>query len=329
MKTLRAFRAALFAVVCVSLCLTSVAVAAQASKSAKDMVLIGDAVCTKCHDESEDYPVLAIAKTRHGVITDSRNPRCTSCHGDSTEHAKKGSDRKRPKPDITYRDTQTAVPIGERIEHDLGYSLTPIAERNEACLACHKGGKRMHWQGSTHDARNVACTSCHQIHTGHDRVRDKRAQSELCFSCHKQQRIQVNRPSRHPLREGKMGCSDCHNVHGSIFPKQLVRDNVNDTCYQCHMEKRGPFVRTHQPVQEDCSICHNPHGSISANLLKARSPWICQQCHEPNSHRGRLGDIFGNGTRANAAARGCLNCHTNIHGTNNPANISNDRTFRR
>jgi hypothetical protein len=24
-----------------------------------------------------------------------------------------------------------------------------------------------------------------------------------------------------------------------------------------------------------------------------------------------------------------LNCHTNIHGTNNPADISNERTFRR
>jgi hypothetical protein len=28
-------------------------------------------------------------------------------------------------------------------------------------------------------------------------------------------------------------------------------------------------------------------------------------------------------------ARGCLNCHTNIHGTNNPKDISNERTFRR
>ena len=56
----------------------------------------------------------------------------------------------------------------------------------------------------------------------------------------------------------------------------MVRDNVNDTCYTCHMEKRGPFVRTHQPVQEDCSICHNPHGTIAPNLLKARQPFLCR-----------------------------------------------------
>jgi hypothetical protein len=28
-------------------------------------------------------------------------------------------------------------------------------------------------------------------------------------------------------------------------------------------------------------------------------------------------------------ARGCLNCHTNIHGGNNPTNNSASRSFRR
>ena len=59
--------------------------------------------------------------------------------------------------------------------------------------------------------------------------------------------MQVSRPSRHPIPEGLVACSDCHNAHGSVGPKMMVRDNVNDTCYTCHMEKRGPFVRTHQP----------------------------------------------------------------------------------
>jgi predicted CXXCH cytochrome family protein len=88
-------------------------------------------------------------------------------------------------------------------------------------------------------------------------------------------------------------------------------------------------VRTHQPVQEDCSICHNPHGTMNDNLLKVRAPWLCQQCHEPTSHRGNVGNLAGTSTGANTLARGCLNCHTQIHGTNNPANVSNERTFRR
>src|SRR5687767_15887725 len=62
----------------------------------------------------------------------------------------------------------------------------------------------------------------------------------------KEQRVQVNRSHHHPIEEGKVACSDCHNPHGSAGAKMLVRDSVVDTCYTCHMEKRGPFVRTHQ-----------------------------------------------------------------------------------
>ena len=283
----------------------------------KDLVLKGDARCTRCHDASDDFPVLAIGKTKHGTVADGRTPTCSSCHGDSETHVNKPADAKeRPRPERSF---------GKN-------SKTPVDARNQACLTCHEGGKRIHWTSGAHASRDVSCTSCHEVHTGHDKVRDKVAQSEVCYACHKEQRVQSRKPSRHPIPEGKVACSDCHNPHGSAGEKMLVRDNVNDTCYQCHTEKRGPFVRTHQPVQEDCSICHNPHGTTNDNLLKQRSPFLCQQCHEPTSHRGSLASTTGSAggsTGANLLARGCLNCHTNIHGTNNPANISNERTLRR
>ena len=304
-----------------------------AKEPPKDIVLRGDAVCTSCHDESETYPVLAIGKTGHGVIADARTPKCTSCHGESEKHLKVPvGEKERPKPDRLFGMRPT-IPAELQVERYFGIfgkkTTTPVAERNAPCLECHEGGKRIHWSGSAHERMDVACTSCHQIHTSHDRARDKHAQTELCFACHKEQRAQINRPSRHPIREGKVACSDCHNPHGTAGEKMLVRDNVNDTCYTCHMEKRGPFVRSHQPVTENCSTCHNPHGSTIASLLKVRQPYLCQQCHEPSSHRGNIASLTGTSTSANAMARGCLNCHTNIHGTNNPANISNERTFRR
>lgn len=280
----------------------------------QDMVLKGDAKCTRCHDETEEYPVLSIGKTKHGTVADKRTPTCTSCHGDSDTHINKPEGvKERPKPDRAFSKKSVTSPM----------------EQNQACLTCHQGGKRIHWSGSTHASRDTTCTSCHQVHTGHDKVRDKRTQSEVCFTCHKEQRAQISRPSRHPIKEGKVACSDCHNPHGSVGEKMMARDNVNDTCYTCHMEKRGPFVRSHQPVTEDCSICHNPHGTTTPNLLKSRPPFLCQECHEPTSHRGSIASLTGTSTGANTAARGCLNCHTNIHGTNNPANISNERTFRR
>jgi len=142
----------------------------------------------------------------------------------------------------------------------------------------------------------------------------------------------MNRPSHHPVPEGKMGCSDCHNGHGSVGPKLMKRDSVVETCYTCHMEKRGPFVHNHEPVGDDCSLCHNPHGTVTENLLKARPPFLCHQCHTP--HGGFIPQLLGSQATPNAATmtgksttnltqgRGCLNCHTQVHGTNNPSTVN-------
>ncbi|MDH5514097.1 MAG: DmsE family decaheme c-type cytochrome [Gammaproteobacteria bacterium] len=301
--------------------------------SSKDVVLRGDADCIKCHDEDQAYPVLRIGKTRHGVMADNRTPTCTSCHGESKEHMRKGSDEDRPRPDITYGDMNNAVPRMERVNNEIKYPVSPASERNATCLTCHEGGKRMFWDGSTHSNRDVACNNCHQVHTGNDRVKDKETQTELCFSCHKEQRAQFNKPSHHPVPEGEMGCSDCHNPHGSAGTSQLVKDSVNETCFQCHMEKRGPFVHNHQPVTEDCTICHNPHGTAIATLLKTRPPFLCQQCHSHTSHPTQNAalpdDRFTSSRGLGSVGRGCLNCHTNIHGGNSIMNRGTAGRFRR
>ena len=290
---------------------------AGAQQPRKDMVLNGDAQCTRCHNEGDEYPVLAIAKTKHGTMADARTPSCTSCHGASETHINRPANAtERPKPDRTF---------GK-------HSKTPMAERSGACLACHQGTKRMDWQLSAHATRDVACSSCHKIHSGFDPVRDKSTQTDTCFSCHKEQRVQVNRPVHHPIVEGKMSCSSCHNVHGGN-PKQLVRDSVTETCFTCHMEKRGPFVHNHPPVQEDCAICHQPHGTTIPSLLKARPPFLCQECHSHSSHPSQAGTLPSGRTTSNSllgsVARGCLNCHTNIHGSNSTQNSATSGRFRR
>ena len=293
------------------------ALPAQAQEPRKDLALKGDAQCTRCHGADEEYPVLAIGQTRHGTVADGRTPTCTSCHGVSDTHVNRPADAKvRPKPERMFGKA----------------SGTPVAERNDACLSCHQSGMRMNWQSSTHATRDVACSSCHKVHAAHDPVRDKRTQTDSCFSCHKEQRSQMNRPSHHPVIEGKMSCSSCHNVHGDN-PKQLVRASVTETCFTCHMEKRGPFVHNHPPVQEDCAICHQPHGTTISNLLKARPPYLCQECHSHDSHPTQAGALPSARTASSGAlgsiARGCLNCHTNIHGGNSTQNSATAGRFRR
>lgn len=292
--------------------------AMAAERELTDIVLKGDAKCTRCHDENESYPVLSIGKTKHGVMVDGRLPSCAGCHGESETHINKPEGvKERPKPEFPY---------GKRTAND-------VAGHNQICSSCHKGGKFMDWAGSAHGAREVSCTSCHTLHVQKDKVRDKRTQPEVCFACHKEQRVLANKPSHHPILEGKVVCSDCHASHGSAGPKLMARQSVADTCFTCHMEKRGPFVRKHEPA-EDCTICHNPHGTSVDNLLKVRAPMLCQQCHEPTQHRAGVPG-FGAGTGSTTRtvgitlARACLNCHTNIHGSNNPVNTTGERTFRR
>lgn len=280
----------------------------------------GPEVCKNCHQQQYDTYVTH----KHGVKSDSRTPAnaggCAVCHGDGTAHVKAGGGRG----------------VGGIVNP--GSKTLAADAKNKICLTCHQGGKRIHWAGSTHATRDIACVSCHQVHTTHDKARDKATQTEVCFTCHKEQRAQINRPSRHPVKEGKVVCSDCHNPHGSAGPKLLARDSVVETCYTCHMEKRGPFIWNHQPVTEDCTLCHNPHGTIAAYLLKQRPPFLCQQCHEPTSHRGTIPNadppvlphsVFGNLAKSVVQARGCLNCHNNIHGSNNPFDYTGSRTFRR
>ncbi len=283
-----------------------------------DLVLTGDAKCTKCHDEGDSPKVLHIGKTKHGTVADGRTPTCTSCHGESDKHINKPEGvKERPLPDVVFKNK----------------GGTSAELQSASCIGCHKSDtNRSHWAGSTHQTRDVSCANCHSVHVAKDKVLSKTTQFEVCFACHKEQRAQVNRPSHHLVLEGKVACSDCHNAHGSVGPKLMKRDSVVTTCYQCHAEKRGPFVHNHQPVSEDCSNCHNPHGTVAENMLKVRPPFLCHQCHTP--HGGFIPQIrgaqvagnaptnangLGKGTTNLTQGRACLNCHTEVHGSNNPS----------
>ena len=292
----------------------------SAAQAADDLVLKGDAKCTACHDEGDSPKVLAIGKTKHGVVADGRTPTCTSCHGESEGHLGYKGSGKPPAPDRVF---------GKK-------STNTAAEKSAACLSCHQNdAKRHQWEGSAHANADVACTNCHEVHTGHDKVRDKRTQPEVCFACHKEQRADTKKISHHPIGEGKVACSDCHNPHGSSGDKLLRKNTVNETCFTCHAEKRGPFLWEHQPATEDCTTCHTPHGSNMAPLLKARPNFLCQGCHDGvHQSASPVGPVAagyqGGLTVTNAAnatnaqpsvgqvGKACMNCHTMVHGSNSP-----------
>lgn len=269
----------------------------------------GADTCLTCHNEAWPVPIFPIFKTKHANRADPRTPfaglQCEACHGPGAKHAGSGD-----KNAInSFKDT----------------SFIPVAERNKVCLGCHQGKARIGWQGSTHESNNLACTSCHKIHAEHDPVRAKATQPEVCYKCHRKQRADFNKPSVHPVRFGRITCSDCHSPHGSNNTTALLaKPTVNQTCYTCHAEKRGPFLWEHAPVAEDCTLCHSPHGSVRPSLLKKTPPLLCQQCHTVAghpavAHTGAALPGGGGGGAAFLLAGSCTNCHSQVHGSNHPS----------
>ena len=168
---------------------------------------------------------------------------------------------------------------------------------------------------------------------------------ETCYKCHPKIYGLNALPYHHPIKEGKMVCSDCHDPHGQYLDN-LSDETVNMVCYRCHAEKQGPFTFEHPPVTERCTICHEPHGTVAKDLLRKPVTFLCLQCHAghafsstgfnglPTTGTGsNHGDIVngspsGPSTKTYTAANfqkafytDCTHCHNQIHGT--------DRAFGR
>jgi DmsE family decaheme c-type cytochrome len=270
----------------------------------------GADTCLKCHDEDSKFPVVGIFRTPHGQKADARSPfaqaQCESCHGPGGEHARKKKADEPQGPIRTFGPSAKSAP----------------AEQYRACLACHAGTARTHWAGSAHDAADVPCAACHQVHAAHDPVRAAATQPEICGTCHARERAASLAASAHPLRDGRMGCTDCHNAHGSPADAQLKEVSVNDTCFTCHADKRGPFLWEHAPAAEDCTLCHAPHGSPQRAMLTQRPPLLCQQCHQQAGHPSLAftPDGLPSGTPSAFLLGGsCTNCHSQVHGSNHPS----------
>ncbi len=164
----------------------------------------GAEVRANCHTETAE----AFKKTPH-----AENPNaCEACHGNGAAHVAAGGGKG------TMRNFKAIKP----------------AEASAVCLTCHgnKGGQK-HWEGSTHDTRNVSCVSCHDRHPkgAVPKALLARPQFGLCTTCHLQKKAALMRSSHMPLREGKLTCTSCHNPHGTPYQRMLLQTSSNQNCY--------------------------------------------------------------------------------------------------
>ena len=276
--------------------------------AAPDAVAVGERVCASCHKLETDHFAHTIHDLglRAAAQDNPTAPNCETCHGPGSAHAQ--------------QPTQKGLIIGFTRD-----SRTSVEVQTGSCLACHSGGPRNHWLGSVHQRFDVSCSDCHNpmAQFSAEGLMARQSASETCATCHRDIRMQFNRRSHMPLPEGQMSCADCHNPHGSLTAALLKTDTVNENCYQCHAEKRGPFLFEHAPVRDSCVNCHTPHGSNQHALLVAPIPFLCQQCHSHTRHPNDLLTAQSLGPGANPderlLARGCITCHAQVHGSNHPS----------
>ncbi len=255
--------------------------------------------CEDCHGDLAQQFASSPHARAFAFDREYANASCESCHGSVAQHL------------------ETADPADIRNPAKL-----EGAAADEACLSCHGNAARQaEWHGGGHETAGINCVDCHAVHSPvpprrQPRLLEAKAHSptELCLSCHRLERKGLTQRSSHPLLEEKMTCVSCHDPHAGS-EKLVKADSVNDLCYSCHQEKRGPFLWEHSPVREDCQTCHAPHGSNHEGLLVARANQLCQSCHLQGRHQ----TVAGFETAMWNVNRGCVNCHPQIHGSNHPS----------
>lgn len=150
---------------------------------------------------------------------------------------------------------------------------------------------------------NKECTECHADTVGH-------------FGSATHAKVMLADP-----KLGSTGCEACHGA-GSRHVKSggekgtIVNPMKSaETCFQCHLEKRGEFslANSHGVLtgKMSCGDCHDPHegGALKgkgASLEAANE--TCTKCH--SAQQGPF--TF----KHNAMREGCTSCH-NPHGSVN------------
>ncbi len=198
---------------------------------------------------------------------------------------------------------------------------------NDECATCHedtvrdfKTADHARLQAKGGNVKEVGCESCHgpgskhvEAGGGPGTIVNLQKDSTTCFQCHLDKKAEFSLPHAHPVMNGKMNCSDCHDPHESTG-SQLGR--VNDTCISCHTQQAGPFAFEHEGTRDGCTSCHNPHGSVNQKMLTERNASLCLKCHTQGD--ASIGGSGGHASSSRLGAGTCwsVGCHEGVHGSN-------------
>jgi len=193
-----------------------------------------------------------------------------------------------------------------------GIDISPASQAN-ACATCHNTPHQVSMASDdVHAKANLACSSCHSIHSNFNEALVKEDLDNFCLSCHSSTAMEFQQRSVHPLESGNVQCVDCHDLTSIGVAEFKI--GFDTSCQNCHDEKTGPFIYEHLATYNhlveagSCIECHEPHGSMNNRLLKTPDNTLCMQCHE--APPGHLTEHSGLGVKYN-----CVECHNDIHGS--------------
>lgn len=276
---------------------------------AKPSDYLGEQKCEPCH---RSY-VFSFRNSAHapymaGAHLPPDRKGCEACHGPGAVHLR-----------------EVLEPKGV-----IRYSKIKPEEVSRACMRCHGATMRAsQWHRTGHARAGLSCLSCHQIHQRAEAANSpashpaaaaissyqapshpllKGEEVALCSRCHAREASEFRLNFHHPLPEGRLLCTDCHDVHPTRESIKRVR-LIREMCAHCHADKTGPFTYEHDPVAgwmgDSCLECHRPHGAPNPRMLKLFSRGLCAQCHTDKGVQ-------------HYPARNCWEsgCHIAHHGSN-------------
>jgi len=179
------------------------------------------------------------------------------------------------------------------------------AEGESGCEACHGPGS-LHAKAAAGEK--------------HTTIINPGKSPAACYRCHPDKEAEFSLPHHHPLGDGGVSCTRCHDPHGRDIAKgsALAMARMNDTCRECHREQTLPHAFEHEAMREGCTTCHAVHGSINPKMLTENDNNLCLKCHAQRQTAGGVWIGTSNHTGRFAISSSCwtAGCHTAPHGSN-------------
>lgn len=252
---------------------------------------LGAFTCTDCHTE-QSYPHEGPVPANERAYTVEMATICIQCHEDQTATLTDGVHYQA----LAAGNYRAATCVDCHGAHDVHTPGEPRTMTSEACGTCHKIAfsqyeESVHGQALFAGDPNVpTCIDCHGVHgIEHPTTALFRNRSpELCMECHgdkdlmEQYGISTNISNSYlsdfhgttvemfeqqdpNVPTNKAVCFDCHGVHNiaevTDAKSQVVRENLLETCQQCHPDATSDFpdswVGHYEPTMESHPLLYS------------------------------------------------------------------------